>query len=408
MTGKEKCKQLRQIRKEIAEKNGIDFHTTECTYEGECKGTCPACERELRYLENELNKKSVNEPAVYDTAAADVNDKEFEYVLSDKKISSETIKSVVLGFAVGDALGVPVEFQSREELSVNSVSDYRDYGTYNVPAGIWSDDTSMTLASLDSLARRINFTDIMKKFISWADKAEYTATNEVFDIGVTTSAALQRFKDGTPALNCGSNSESDNGNGSLMRIIPAVFYVKYKLPHSSIEQRMDVIHNISTLTHSHPRSKMACGIYAFVLMGLLESGNKHMIKNYLLDACKFYKNLPEYKNELEHFDRLFSSDFDNSGYVVAALEAAIWCVLNTESYSECVLKAVNLGNDTDTIGAIAGGLAGCIYGLNGIPESWLEGLQKREYIEDLCDAFVGKQSNRPIIMGELRAPDGLE
>ena len=144
----------------------------------------------------------------------------------------------ILGLAVGDALGVPVEFQSRESLRRNPVTDMRGYGTHNQPPGTWSDDTSLTLCLLDSLEKKCDeqwaivgdlpkpdYTDIMHKFLSWAYKGKYTAHNEVFDIGIATRKALQRFRDGTEPLRCGGTSEQDNGNGSLMRMLPIVFYL---------------------------------------------------------------------------------------------------------------------------------------------------------------------------------------
>ena len=132
----------------------------------------------------------------------------------------------VLGLCVGDALGVPVEFESRESLRSNPVTDMRGYGTYNQPAGTWSDDTSMTICLMDSLSGGLDYFDIMTKFKSWINGAECTAHGEVFDVGNTTRKAIDRFTNGMDALKCGGGSEKDNGNGSLMRILPLVFYLK--------------------------------------------------------------------------------------------------------------------------------------------------------------------------------------
>lgn len=308
----------------------------------------------------------------------------------------DQIRAAMFGHAIADAMGVPVEFLDRNDLKKKPVTDYRGYGSHPVPAGTWSDDTSMAIATLDSLARGLDYSDMMQRFCDWKQKAKYTATDVVYDMGITTTHALSRFIKGTPALECGCCDEYDNGNGSLMRIIPAALYCKYKMPFSSLEDHMDVIHNTSRLTHSHPRSLIGCGIYALILMKLLTWRNKYAICLGLKKAYAYYRNLPEYQNELAHYLRVFhmydvqpeEDEIKSSGYVVSTLEAALWCILTTESYSECILKAVNLGSDTDTVAAVAGGLAGVLYGIEGIPGKWQQGLIRHDVIDDLCKAFA--------------------
>ena len=302
----------------------------------------------------------------------------------------------ILGHAIADALGVPVEFQNREDLAAIPVTDYRGYGTHWVPAGTWSDDTSMTLATLDSLARGLDLPDMMQQFVDWASKNDYTATGKVFDIGITTRRALQNFSNRKPLSQWGLGEENDNGNGSLMRIIPAVFYCRYLYLDTSLEEQMQIIHSISRLTHAHPRSLIGCGIYAFVLNRLLDCGSKSSVAAALQDAKNYYNAQPEFAHELYYYHRLFEPEFQtlpeeqikSTGYVVHTLEAALWCFLNTKSYRECVLKAVNLGSDTDTVGAVAGGLAGALYGLSAIPESWKERLLSKQLLMDICQRFI--------------------
>ena len=316
----------------------------------------------------------------------------------NKKLIIETVRAAMFGHAIADALGVPVEFRDREELRRDPVRDYRGYGSHPVPAGTWSDDTSMALATLDSLSHGLDYEDIMRRFCDWRNQAAYTATGEVFDIGITTNQALSAFIMGTPALECGQGGEYDNGNGSLMRIIPAALYCQYAVPELPESEQFAIIHAVSALTHSHSRSEMACGIYFCVLRELLADRRKESIQTGLRKAYAYYESDPSFVEDLIHFQRLFEkpiADFagipereiQSSGYVVATLEAAIWCVLNTGSYEECVLKAVNLGRDTDTVGAVAGGLAGCLYGMDSIPKRWYDGLLKKEMIENLCEAF---------------------
>lgn len=313
----------------------------------------------------------------------------------------DIIKSFIFGHAVGDALGVPVEFLEREYLSGNPVTDMIGFGTHNKPAGTWSDDTSMTLATLDSLSCGIDYNDIMEKFCEWYKNNKYTATGVLFDIGTTTQHALSSYITGINPLQCGCNRESDNGNGSLMRIIPAALYAEYYMENSSADEKILFIHNISALTHAHDRSKVGCGIYAFIVWELIKENSKDSILRGLDKAKEYYSQKQEYRNSLDCYNRIYDSKFStfpeklisSSGYIVHTLEAAIWCILTTNSYSECVLKAVNLGSDTDTVAAVAGGLAGALYGYSGIPEKWIATLKKQSFIDDICKQFSAGNQN---------------
>lgn len=163
-------------------------------------------------------------------------------------------KAVILGHAVGDALGVPVEFLRREDLDKNPVTDMRGYGTYNVPAGAWSDDTSMTLCALETLGRdKINFDSVMLNFGKWYYRDEFTPTGERFDAGNTCSAAIDNYFVGKKSwYECGLSDERSNGNGSLMRIHPFVLYT-YRLDAATTE-KIQIVENASALTHAHERS----------------------------------------------------------------------------------------------------------------------------------------------------------
>ena len=302
-------------------------------------------------------------------------------------ISLKDFKAVVIGAAIGDALGVPVEFSSREELKNKPLTDMMGYGTYNMPPGTWSDDTSMCLATLDAFTiGDVCFEKIMDNFIKWYKLNKFTPTNYTFDIGGTTSLALEKYiKD--KYVFSGLSDEHSNGNGSLMRIYPFVLFANIK--GYSFLDTTNLIIKGSKLTHAHEASIVGCLIYYFILEHLINEKSKDAIKLGLKKAKSYLK---DYK-ELSRYYRLFSSDFINlkeediksSGYIVDTLEASIWCVLNSNSYEECVLKAVNLGLDTDTTGTIAGSLAGILYGYDTINKNWKEKLIKREYIEKLCD-----------------------
>jgi ADP-ribosylglycohydrolase len=324
----------------------------------------------------------------------------------------EKILGGILGVCVGDALGVPVEFVSRESLRHDPVTGMRGYGTHSQAPGTWSDDSSMTLCLLDSLTSGLDYTDIMQRFVSWMYEGQYTPHGEVFDIGGITKKALFHFGGGTEPLLCGGRSEYDNGNGSLMRILPLVFHLHSRCgyppshPADTHEERergrdafFGMIHDVSSLTHAHPRSHIACGIYLCIAGSLIVGSVPSAVGAGIHEAKTYYEKREEYAEELRHFKRICGNaairDFANlpqeaitsSGYVVDTLEAALWCLLNTTSYESCVLQAVNLGGDTDTVAAVAGGLAGLAYGPDAIPEAWKRQLARREYIEELCSAF---------------------
>lgn len=290
------------------------------------------------------------------------------------------VKDGICGLLIGDALGVPVEFSYRQELEKNPVTDMRGHGTYNMPKGTWSDDTSMTLATMASIAdkKAIDYEDISNEFLLFAYEDKY-CQYRCFDYGRTTINAIDRFDMGYPPLECGLDGERDNGNGSLMRILPLAFVPKVTY---------DEIENVSALTHAHPRSKISCVLYIEMAKSMLE--NDLEMAEHIFNACDKIKKYYEGSPELEHFRRIFENDLDEveaKGYVISTFESVVHCLLTTSSYSEAVLKAVNLGRDTDTVGAICGGLAGIYYGFDEIPEEWLHDVPQIDYVYELCENF---------------------
>lgn len=313
-----------------------------------------------------------------------------DYKELNDRTKTNIVKGVILGHAVADALGVPVEFMKREALDETPVEDMGVHPTIDLPRGSWSDDTSMSLCALISLAKgKIDFEEIMQNFGKWYYAGEFTPTGYTFDIGLICMDAIKRYYMGIEPIKCGGKEEYDNGNGSLMRINPFALYLYYK--DISIEKKIEIIHKASALTHAHKRSKIGCGIYSFVLWGILDNPSKQGVINGLVNAIKFYKDEPELNHYIRCFDgieKLKREEIKSSGYIVDTLEAALWCLLTTETYSECVRLAVNLGEDTDTVGAVVGGLAGALYGYSEIPFSWLNTLAKKEEIEKLCEKFA--------------------
>lgn len=264
-------------------------------------------------------------------------------------IMNDKLKSAVYGLAVGDALGVPVEFMKRGSFHVTGMTGY---GSHNQPAGTWSDDTSMTLATCDSIRvlGRVDCDDIRNRFRQWLYNAEYTVDNVVFDVGNTTARALRCGK--------GEDSEYSNGNGSLMRILPLAF--------TNAED--ELIGEVSAITHAHTLSKSICIKYVGLARALL---NGMPLKDALTDLGKETAALAE----------LTEFEIKSSGYVVDTFRAALWSLATTDNYKDAVLKAVNLGDDTDTVGAVTGGLAGIVYGTDGIPGEWIDMLRGKEIID---------------------------
>lgn len=298
----------------------------------------------------------------------------------------------IIGLAIGDALGVPVEFYHRDLLIENPVVTMQGYGSHYVPKGSWSDDTSMTLATVESIARigRVEVMDIADNFLKWVNKAEFTANEEVFDIGKATLKALMRYeKREETAEEAGGDSEYDNGNGSLMRILPIAYYCNsHKLSDKEILAK---VITVSSITHKHEISIMACYIYVIFAIELIKGNsiNEAYTKIKKLDYSYFSNDcINRYSRILKNDIFKYSlDDIKSTAYVVDTLEATLWVLFNTENYNQAVIGAINLGDDTDTVGACVGGLAGIKYGIESFNLEWKNELLKYDYITELCMEF---------------------
>jgi ADP-ribosylglycohydrolase len=298
------------------------------------------------------------------------------------------------GSLVGDALGVPVEFEDRVTLQADPVKDMREYGTHRQPRGTWSDDSSLLLCSVDSLTRhQFDLDDMGKLFVSWYQEMIWTPHGKVFDVGVATAKALTRIANGVRAEVAGNEDQFSNGNGSLMRIIP----VSLRFANDSTGQLLDKVHRASAITHRHPRSQMACGLFALVVRELLHGIEPADALGKALAAFRnFYEPDSWWSVELDYFQMLLAGDLadreeseiDSSGYVIHTLTASFWCMLTTDNYRDCVLKAVNLGGDTDTTGCVAGGLAGVFHGTKSIPPDWIQQLARKGDVACLFHKFA--------------------
>ena len=311
----------------------------------------------------------------------------------------------IFGVVVGDALGCPVEFEERWELKENPVVNMRGYGTFNLPAGSWTDDSSMTLALLDSLGEKkaAVLPDIMDKFTAWLNYGDYTPYGDTFDVGRGTAQAIYRYMRDKDITACGGKTAHDNGNGSLMRIMPACLfcYEQEKAGKMDRQEAINTIHAVSALTHAHLRSKIACGLYYFMAASILDGKDDAPIIDCLqqgmTDGWAFYTKadtnpaeLAYYSHllDLKYFSTVAENEIRSTGYVVDTMEAAVWSLITTDSYEACTLKAVNLGLDTDTVAAIAGGLAGLYYGMEQIPQVWVDTIARKDWISGLCEKMA--------------------
>ncbi|MEG0291712.1 MAG: DUF1653 domain-containing protein [Anaerovoracaceae bacterium] len=310
------------------------------------------------------------------------------------------MKSAIMGFCTGDVLGLPLEGISRKDLKENPVYGIRPYGGINEKKGTWSDCTSLTLCVLDSIRTvgRVDYTDIMERFVKWISDGKYTPWGEVIHVSKTTRDAIYNYLNGENVFICGNKKEMHNGNGALIRMLPLAFYVNKKFKNQSgiSKEGMALIENVTRITHRNERNIVGCTIYVVLICRLLEDRDFKKALRETKDICTKYfgnnKNT-QFIRELEEYERIFDDSFESvdysqissSSYIVDTLESAIWSVLTTNSIREAILKAANLGGDTKGICAITGGFAGIIYGYKEIPKEWLEVIPQRGFIEDLCD-----------------------
>ena len=296
------------------------------------------------------------------------------------RITKQEIENGIYGLTVGDALGVPYEFMTREELRISPCVDMVGFGSHGQARGVFSDDSSMALATMDALSASPDerYRAIMDNFVAWIDEGAFSISG-AFDVGNTCYIAIMNYKGGTPPLSSGEADFYSNGNGSLMRILPASLF--YLAKYDGTE--MTFIDDVSSLTHAHPVSLAACRIYTDVVKAILLGKRKEEI----FPIAEIYGQSEYARLRDQRFYTCPESEIKSGGYVVESLEAALWCLYTTDNYKDCVLKAVNLGSDTDTTAAIAGSLAGLYYGKEGIPNAWLQALCGKELIQKIIDGF---------------------
>lgn len=298
----------------------------------------------------------------------------------------------LIGNAVGDALGLPAVFSKRDDLKSNPILEMQGFGSYLVPAGTWSENTSMSLALMDSVreCKKINVSDIMHKLSRWLYLAEYTANSETVNVNATTDLAVEKFKKGVIPQDCGDNFEFASDNGALMRILPvALLCHNYNVIG---KQRYELVSEITRITHANEKCIMANLIFVNFVCYLMDGfypaialqRTQQECYNFFSDAC------------VARYDRLLvgniaelpEDEIRSTSDVIDTLEAAIWNLITTRNYETAVIRAVNLGSDSAAIGALTGAIAGVYYGEHAIPRRWLDQVKKIKEIKENAISFA--------------------
>jgi ADP-ribosylglycohydrolase len=309
------------------------------------------------------------------------------------------VRGGVLALLAGDALGVPVEGMGRDEFE--PVTAMRGGGSHGQPPGTWSDAGSLTLITIESLLEKgdLDETDLADRFVRWLFNRHWTARRVTFKVGFTTREGIVAFREGKPAQKSGLVEEDSNGNGSLMRMLPLAALAHAR--NLDVKATTDLAHRASRITHAHPRAMLACWLYSLLVRGVLDGLSlKDALARMRGQAAEVYGTDPwndQYASVQGLMEREWRfverSDLKSSGYVVHTFEAALWCALMKPSLRDAVLEAVNLGEDTDTVAAVTGSLAGLLHGPAAVPDEWRKELARLDEIEPLLDRFVGLLSS---------------
>ncbi len=298
----------------------------------------------------------------------------------------DRLRGCLLGLAAGDAVGTTVEFRPRG--SFRPLTDMVGGGPFHLQSGQWTDDTSMALCLATSLVECGGFDarDQMERYCRWAETGYLSSTSTCFDIGGTVSAALHRFRQtGEPFA--GSRDPYSAGNGCIMRLAPVpLFY------YPDIAAAEAFAAESSRTTHGAEECLDASRLLARMLIRALTGESKEAVA--FADGEDFsasHKIVAIAKGEYRH---KIEAEIRGSGYVVASLEAALWCFVRTDSFRDAVLCAANLGDDADTTAAICGQLAGAFYGESGIPATWLERLTMRWEIRELAERLAAHGASK--------------
>lgn len=298
----------------------------------------------------------------------------------------------LMGFVVGDVMGVPAKNETREYLLENPVTKIIPDVKNNLPEGRFSDVTSMMIATIDSINNKnmIDLNDIIFNLIAFKNHASYTAYSEVLEIDRVCKEALSNYDvERDNPLGYGLSDISSNTNGALGRTLPIAYYaVQNKLVDIDV---LKLVEEVCAITHRNEVSIMACYIFVRYVMFLLNGKDK--LSAYSMVKCVDYSMFKEEtRNSFERIikgdvSKLKLSEISSSEDVVDTLEAVLWIVFQSQSYKEAVIGAVNLGGSTCVIGALSGAICGILYGYETIPLEWKDQVMRKEYLLDIFEEF---------------------
>jgi ADP-ribosylglycohydrolase len=307
-------------------------------------------------------------------------------------VNKQQLAGGLWGLLVGDAVGVPYEFHSPTDLPAFAQLDMTPPPTFarahaRIPIGTWSDDGAQALILLASLLKHngLDLTDFAKNLVRWYKYGYMAVNQQVFDVGIQTAAAIRRIMQGHPAEYTGSSDEQANGNGSLMRVLPLALWHQ-----GSDADLIELAHLQSVVTHAHKRSQVCCALYCLWARGLLHQQELETAWQYAVGTLRsYYGQASEYYAELEFHIRPDDEPIgQGSGYVVDSLRSARMVLQREHSYKTVIKAAIALGHDTDTTACIAGGLAGIYYGVEAIPQRWMEVMRGKEEVELILNKLL--------------------
>lgn len=295
---------------------------------------------------------------------------------------TEFAKGALLGLACGDALGTTLEFRRRDSFPFHT--EMLGGGAFNVSAGGWTDDTSMALCLAESLIERGRFdsTDQLERYLRWMNDGYLSCHGFCIDIGGTTRQALQRFEV-TGAEYAGTDNPFESGNGGIMRLAPAVLAAENR------DQALENSVNSSRTTHASADCLDAAELLGAILWELREGRDLKSVLEEIPNTCERGMNIGRIKKGL--FREFGRDEIASGGYVIDTLEAALWSCFHAKDFESAVITAVNLGDDADTVGAVAGQIAGAAWGASAIPERWLRKLHWRERIESMAAELIASR-----------------
>ncbi len=301
------------------------------------------------------------------------------------------LRGALYGALIGDALGVPYEFNSASGIPAARDIEFNPPPTFErshhkVPVGTWSDDGALTLALLRSLLEhpKLSLDDFATRMLAWHEHGEYTPDGVVFDVGVQTATALNLIAKGAAPELAAPPYEEYNGNGSLMRTLPVAFFATSDLAAIALARRQ------SLPTHSHTWSQLCCALYVLIARRLLAGES---IQDAVYEATHVLPALLANSDEVAFARMLMTNRTagQGKGFVVDCLWSALDCLEQSSCFEQAVKSAVALGNDTDTTACVVGGLAGAFYGVDEIPVRWMQELRGKALVESLITRYLGSR-----------------